>query len=310
VYGNVRSLRTHGAAAVVGTVGDVGPSSARFSGTVDPFDLDGASFHFLVEAVGSPFSAVSAELPVAAGSGPRQVSATVAGLRPGQPYTVRLVATAGGVAAASAPVSFQTPPLGAVAPMPEGRSIATPYGCGAPAIAAPKGSVREGDVVTLSGSDLGVGGTVLVAGSRAVASRWSASAVSFVVPEVGAGKVAVSVNCGRASNGVELSVAAAPSNVFRLGSGKVKGSSAAVAVALPGRGTVVGTGKYLVKSTKKVTKAGSVSVQLRLTAAGKRALVKSRSGALKVTAQVRYTPALGSGRTLSKVITFKRGGSR
>ena len=98
--------------------------------------------------------------------------------------------------------------------------------------------------------------------------------------------------------------------MFRLGAGTVKGSSAAVAVALPGAGTVVGTGKYLAKSTVKVKKAGSVSVQLRLTAAGKRALAKSRSGALKVTVQVRYTPTGGSGRTLSKSITFKRGGSR
>jgi hypothetical protein len=177
-------------------------------------------------------------------------------------------------------------------------------------LTAPVARVREGDVVTLRGSDLGVGGTVVVGGSWARTSGWSASSVSFVLPEVGAGKVAVSVNCGKASNSVELSVTAAPSNVFRLGAGTAKGSKAAVAVALPGAGTVVSTGKYLVKSTVTVKKVGRASVQLRLTAAGRRALARSRSGALKVTAQVRYTPTGGSGRTLSKSITFKRGGSR
>jgi hypothetical protein len=310
VYGNVRSLKTEGPSAVFGGVTDVGPSSASLSGTIDPFDLDGASFHFLVEGVGSPFSVVSAERPVAAGSGPRSVSAPVTGLPPGQRFTVRLIATAGGVIGASAPVSFQTSQFGALAPPEPGRSTVTPYGCGSPMIAVPAVRVREGDVVTLSGSDLGVGGTVLVGGLRATASRWSPSSVSFVVPEVGAGKVSVSVSCGRASNSVELTVAASASNLFRLGVGAVKGSSGAVAVALPGPGTVVSTGRYLAKSTVKVKKAGSLSVQVRLTAAGRRALARSRSGALKVTVRVWYTPAGGSGRTLSTSVSFKRGGSR
>jgi hypothetical protein len=310
VYGKIRTLRTGAPAAVVSGVADLAPSSATFNGTVDAFDLGAASFHFLVEGVGSPFSAVSAELPVAAGSGPRQVSAPVTGLPPGQRFTVRLLATAGGVTETSAPVSFETPKHAALAPPEQGPSSATPYGCGAPVITAPAARVREGEVVTLRGSDLGVGGTVLVGGSRARSSSWSASAVSFVMPAMDAGKVAVSVNCGKASNSVELTVAAAASSVFRLGAGTVKGSSGAVAIALPGAGTVVSTGKYLAKSTVKVKKAGSVSIQLRLTAAGKRALAKARSGSLKVAVRVRYTPTGGSGRTLSKSITFKRGGSR
>jgi hypothetical protein len=310
VYGKVRSLRTGGPAAAVSAVADLRPISASFNGSVDPFDLDGASFHFLVEGVGSPFSAASAETSVSAGSGPRQVAAPVTGLQPGQRYTVRLLATAGGVTESSAPVSFQTPELGAVTPVPEGPSSPSPYGCVAPTIATLKGPVREGAVVTLHGSDLGLGGTVSVNGSRVRSTSWSASSVSFVVPEVGAGKVPVRVSCGRASNSVELAVTAAPSNMFRLGAGAVKGSSAAVAVALPGPGKVVTTGKYLAKSSVKVKKAGRLSVQVRLTAAGKRALAKSRSGAVKVTVQVRYTPTGGPGRTLSKSITFKRGGSR
>jgi hypothetical protein len=309
-YGKVRTMRTAGPAVVAGAVSGVGPSSVTLGGTVDVFDLGAASFHVLVEGVGSPFSAASAELPVPAGSGPQPVSAPVSGLRPGQRYTLRLVASAGGATAASAPVSFQAPELGAVAPVPPPSPNPSPYGCVMPAIIAPTGSVRAGDVVTLSGSDLGVGGTVLVGGAQATVSRWSASSVAFELPEASAGKVPVSVSCGKASNSVELSVTAAPSNVFRLGVGTVKGSSGAVAVALPGAGTVVTTGKYLSKSTVKVKQAGRASVQLRLTAAGKRALAKARSGSLKVTAQVRYTPAGGSGRTLSKSVTFKRGGSR
>jgi hypothetical protein len=310
VHGKVRSLRTQGPAAAVSGMADVGPSSASFSGSVDPFDLDGASFHFLVEAVGSPFSAVSAELPVPAGSGRRQVSAAVTGLPPGQRFTVRLLATAGGATEASAPVSFQTPRNGALAPVPGPSSNPSPYRCAAPALAVPKGAVRAGDVVTLRGSDLGVGGTVLVGGSRVQTSSWSSLSVSFAVPEVKAGKVPVSVSCGRSSNSVELSVKTTPSSVFRLGGGAVKGSSGAVAVALPGAGTVVATGKYVSKSTVKVKKAGSVSVQVRLTTAGRRTLARSRSGALKVTLRIRYTPTGGTGRTLTKSMTFKRGASR
>jgi hypothetical protein len=310
VYGKVRSVRTGGPSAVLGGAGELEPSSATFSGTVDSYDLGAATYHVLVEGAGTPFSAVSAELPVPAGSGPQRVSASVAGLAPEQRFTARLVASAGGVTEASAPVSFTTPALGPVASVPEGRSSASPYGCGSPVIASLTARVRVGDVVTLAGSDLGVGGTVLVGGSRAHAERWSSTAVAFVVPDSVSGSVAVSVNCGHASNSVDLTVAAAAGNLFRLGASVVKGSSGAVSVALPGAGTVVSTGKYLAKSTKKVTKAGSVSVQLRLTAAGKRALAKSSSGALKVTAQVRYTPTGGSGRTLTKSITFKRGGSR
>jgi hypothetical protein len=245
VYGPIRAFRTGEPSAVLSGVGDLGPSSATMSGTVDSYDLGAATYHFLVEGVGTSFSTVSAELPVPAGSGPRTVTAPVAGLPSGQRFTARLIATAGGAITASAPVSFQTPELPALLRAAEPSSNPAPYGC---------------------------------------------------------------VSCGRSSNRVEP--AATPSNVFRLGASAVKGSSAAVAVGLPGAGTVVSTGKYLVKSTVKVKKAGGVSVQLRLTAAGKRALAKSRSGALKVTVRVRYTPVGGSGRTLSKVITFKRGGSR
>jgi hypothetical protein len=223
----------------------VGPLSASFSGTVDPLDLGAASYHVLIEAVGSPFSAITAEQPVPAGSGPRTVTAAIAGLPPGQRFTARLIATAGGVTEASGPVSFQTPELGALPRAVEPSSNPAPYGC---------------------------------------------------------------VSCGWASNRVGLS--ATPSNVFRVGASAVKGSSGAVAVALPGAGTVVSTGKYLARSSMKVKKAGSVSVQLRLTAAGKRVLAKSRSGALKVTVRVQYTPVGGTGRTLSRSITFKRGGSR
>ena len=138
VYGNVRSLRTGGPSAALGGAGDLGPSSATFSGTVDSYDLGAATYHFLVEGVGSPFSTVSAELPVPAGSGPRTVAASVAGLPSGQRFTARLIATAGGRDRGQR--AGELSDAGARSRWRRVRrpsSNPSPYGCGAPVLAAP-----------------------------------------------------------------------------------------------------------------------------------------------------------------------------
>jgi hypothetical protein len=307
VNGPTRTFRTLGPVATIGGFSAVAPTSVTLSGSADPRDLPGGSYRFRVAAVGSGFETTSAEAAVPAGSGARSVSATVSGLPAGKTFTARLVASAGGASDYSEEITFSTPelPKPGVVPVPE--FAATPYGCGAPSLDALTGVRRPGEVVTVSGHDLGTGGTLMLGGDRVATTSWSSTAVRFVVPRGAAGVLAVSVSCGRRSNGVALTVAAA-SNAIRLGKATIKGSRATVSVKAPGAGRVSTSGRYVAGSTVTVKKAGTVKAKLRLTKAGQRALKRSHRLALSV--RVRFVPDGGNGRTETKTITFTRGGVR
>jgi hypothetical protein len=305
--GPTKTLRTLGPVAAIGGFSAVGPTSVTLSGSADPRDLPGGTFRFRVAAVGSGFETTSAELAVPAGSGARPVSATVSGLPAGNTFTARLVASGGGVSDYSEEITFSTPEL----PKPGTPAVpefaATPYGCGAPSLDALKGVRRPGELVTVSGHDLGTGGTLMLGGDRVATTGWSSTGVRFVVPRGASGVLAVSVSCGRRSNGVALTVAAA-SNAIRLGKATIKGSRATVSVKAPGAGRVSTSGRYVAGSTVTVRKAGTVKAKLRLTKAGQRALKRSHRLALSV--RVRFVPDGGDGRTETKTITFTRGGVR
>ena len=233
--GPTRTFRTLGPVATIAGFSAVGPTSVTLSGSADLRDLPGGSYRFRVAAVGSSFEATSAELAVAASSGARPVSATIAGLPAGKTFTARLVASAGGASDYSEEMTFSTPELPApgVAPVPVFG--ASPYGCAAPRLDALNGVRHAGDVVTVTGSDLGSGGTLTLGGERVASTSWSSTAVRFAVPRGALGTVGVSVDCGRRSNGVALSVARA-SNAIKLGKAAVSGSRATVSVRVPGAG--------------------------------------------------------------------------
>jgi hypothetical protein len=305
--GPTRTFRTLGPIATIGGFSAVRPTSVTLTGTADPRDLADGTYRFRVAAVGSGFEATSEELAVAAGSGARSVSATVSRLPAGRTFKARLVASAGGASHYSEEITFSTPELAApgVEPVPEFG--ASPYGCGAPRLDALSGVRRPGDVVSVSGSDLGTGGTVMLGGERVAGASWSSTSVRFAVPRGASGRLAVSVECGRRSNGVALTVVGA-SNVITLGKATINGSRATVSVKVPGAGRLVTSGRYVAGSTVKVGKAGAAKAKLRLTAAGRRALRRSHRLALIV--RVRFVPDGGDGRTESKPITFKRGGVR
>ena len=107
--GPTRTFRTLGPVAAIAGFSAVGPTSVTLSGSADLRDLPGGSYRFRVAAVGSSFEATSAELAVAAGSGARPVSATIAGLPAGKTFTARLVASAGGASDYSEEITFSTP---------------------------------------------------------------------------------------------------------------------------------------------------------------------------------------------------------
>jgi hypothetical protein len=306
--GPTRTFRTLGPIATIGGLSALEPTSVTLTGSADLRDIPGGTYRFRVAAVGSNFETTSAELAVPDGSGARPVSASVSGLPAGKTFTARLVASAGGASDYSEEITFSTPELvkPGVAPVPEFG--ATPYGCGAPRLDALNGAPRRvGDVVTLAGGDLGTGGTLLLGGDRVASTSWSSTAVRFTVPRGASGTLAVSVDCGRRSNGVALRVASA-SNIIRLGKASVSGSRATVSVRVPGAGRVSTSGPAVAGSTVKVKKAGTVKAKLRLTAAGQRALKHNHRLALSV--RVRFVPDDGDGRTLTKTITFTRGGAR
>jgi hypothetical protein len=305
--GPTKTFRTLGPVAAIGGFSAVGPTSVTLTGTADPRDLTGGTYRFRVSAVGSGFEATSAEVAVPEGSGARPVSATVSGLPAGKTFTARLVASAGGAAGYSEEIMFSTPelPKAGVVGVPEFG--VSPYGCGAPSLDALKGVRRPGEVVTVSGRDLGTGGTLMLGGDRVPGASWLSTAVRFTVPRGASGTFAVSVDCGRRSNGVALTVAAS-SNTIKLGKATVNGSRATVSVRVPGAGRLSTSGRSVVGSTVKVTKAGSAEAKLRLTKAGQRALKRGHRLALSV--RVRFVPDGGDGRTETKTITFTRGGAR
>jgi hypothetical protein len=307
VNGPTKTFRTLGPVATIGGFSSVAPTSVTLTGSADPRDLAGGTFRFRVAAVGSSFETTSAELAVPAGSGARSVSASVSGLPAGKTFTARLVASAGGASDYSEEITFGTPELAAPGVVPVPEFGATPYGCGAPIVDALKGVRRPGELVAVSGRDLGTGGTLTLGGDRVATTSWSSTGVRFTVPRSASGTLAVSVDCGRRSNGVALTVAAASNNI-KLGKATIKGSGATVSVKAPGAGRVSTAGRYVAGSTVKVKKAGTVKAKLRLTKAGQRALKRSHRLALSV--RVRFVPDGGDGRTETKTITFKRGGAR
>ena len=96
--------------------------------------------------------------------------------------------------------------------------------------------------------------------------------------------------------------ATSPPSRFAVGVGK----GAALRVTVPGRGVVSIRGKGVRTVTKRPSAAGTTTVRLRLSKAGKRRLANSRSGKLRRKVTISYRPAGGSERSVTRSVTFKR----
>ncbi|MET0600857.1 MAG: fibronectin type III domain-containing protein, partial [Baekduia sp.] len=101
----------------------------------------------------------------------------------------------------------------------------------------------------------------------------------------------------------------APSNRFTLKS-KVAGTSLALTVGVPGKGTLTASGSQLGSVIKRPAIKGDVRLTLRLTAAGRAALKRAKSKQLRTRVTVRFTPSGGAVHAVTRTITFKRGGAR
>ncbi len=283
-------------------------TQAIVGGTVDTYGKDG-TYRFAVDALDGSYTTTTDAQPVPAGDGPHGVGVALSGLPAGVSFRVVLSVTSNGATTAGDQVVFstvalQTPPVSPPSG-PDG-----PYGCGAPVLNAYNSHPHPGDIIAITGSDLGVGGTVALGGTPVMPSHWSASGFSLEIPDDASGSLALTVNCGRVSNTIAVAIYQAPSNRFTIAKSAVKGAVATLTLKLPGVGKVTTSGAHTAAKTTTITKAGTRTVKVALTKAGKKSLAKAKSRKLKVTVRVSFTPVGGTAASVSRTLTFKRASGR
>ncbi len=97
-----------------------------------------------------------------------------------------------------------------------------------------------------------------------------------------------------------------PSNKFTLGAAKPQGTAVALKVTVPGPGTLAASGKDLKKTKASPRRAGTLSLKLKLSGAGQKAL--KRHHKIKIKVKVIFTPSGGKANTATKTVTFKAKG--
>ena len=283
-------------------------SSATLQGAADTHDLTG-SYHFVLTATEGSFTASTPEQPLSAATGARPVSTPISGLPSGQGLRVRLVVSSNEASETSTAVSFTTaspPPEGFPAP-PSAGSL---YGCASPKLNPVNGVIKPGATITITGSGLGLEGSVLLGETSLIPTGWTPSGFTIEVPTDATGTLDLTVNCGAASNTVAVTVAASgvPLNTFTLAKRSVKGATATFTVELPGAGTLQSSGSRIKSTSAKVPAAGAQTVHVALNRAGVKALAKARKRSLAVRVQLRFTPTGGTTASQTTSVTFKRKG--
>ena len=266
------------------------------AGKVNTFGQTG-SYHFDVWSLDSSYRSATAERPVAGNASAERVSAAVGGLPVGETFVVQLTVASNDSIGVSDLVTFDTAEVPRVFPPPPATSA---YGCGSPRLNAYGGRPKPGDTITISGQDLGVGGSVVLGDRSLDPTDWSASGLKVAVPEDASGTLALTVNCGHRSNTIAVQIASKSSRKFAVGSLSAKArKKASRSGLLPLRVFASSTGRVtlIAKATlgKKATQVGRVSKRVK---AGKmtqvnvslnsRARKRLRSGKkLHVTIEVR-----------------------
>ncbi len=279
--------------------------SAMLQGAADTNGLSG-SYHFEVSATEGSYATSTSEQPLPAATGAQPVSAPVSGLPPGQKLNVRLVVRSNEVTDVSEAAFFTTAPL-----PPEGfptpPAASSVYGCNAPKLDPFNRRPAPGSTIAISGSDLGMAGSVLLGEDSLIATSWSSSGFTIEVPADATGTLGLSVNCGRASNTIAIATSTArlPSNDFSTGKATVKGSTATLSVTLPGPGKLQASAAKTKGATLTVAKAGTRTLKLSLSRAGVKALSKAKRRTLAVKVQLRFTPTGGQPATRTATLSFK-----
>jgi uncharacterized protein YegP (UPF0339 family) len=99
-----------------------------------------------------------------------------------------------------------------------------------------------------------------------------------------------------------------PSNQFTVRPAIANGTAATLKVNVPGPGTISASGKQLKAVTVGSKGAGKVTLKLKLTGAGLKALNKAKGHKLTIKVKITFKPIGGSPGTTNKAVTFKKNG--
>jgi hypothetical protein len=176
-------------------------TSAIVTATVDTKGRAG-TYHFT--ATSGSFVGTSALIDIPAASGPRTVAATIDGLPTQATINVRASILTDGGSAQTDAISFDTLPFDRYDPPPV---IPDPgYGCNAPHLNNYSAKTKPGKTITLTGSDLGIGGVVTFGSTEADSGTWTSGSIQVDVPSNAKGTAKVTANCGKASNTIDVKV--------------------------------------------------------------------------------------------------------
>jgi hypothetical protein len=276
-------------------------STATLAGTADTHGLVG-SYRFELSSINSSYTTSTSEQPVEGGAGAQPVTVSVSGLPAGETFRVQLVVTSDDATDYSDQITFATAPAPPVTP----PAPAAVYGCAAPTINAYDARPKPGDTIKITGSDLGAGGIVVLGSTPVTPSDWSPEGFSFHIPSAATATLPLMINCGHVSNTIAIATYQVPDNRFAITKSVVKGAAARLTLKLPGVGKVQISGSRITAGTMTITKAGAVTIKVKLSAAGASALKKAKSRRLLATVRIRYTPAGGTPSTQTSELTFKR----
>jgi hypothetical protein len=289
--------------AATGAVTGVTPSAASFAGSYDTKGHAG-SYQFIIGSSTSPYLAQTDPVTV---SGSGTASGALVNLPAGQTYHVRLAVRSDGATVLGDAVTFITPAQPTVAPPSPVKTTTAigPYGCAAPVLDAYNAHPKAGDTISITGTDLGVGGNATLGTNPAAASAWSAGGFTITIPDDATGSLPLTVNCGAVSNTITIQIYQAPSNTFTATAKAGKTPSAVtVSAKVPGPGSISVSGSNVKTASKHAGAAGTTTLKATLTNKATKSL--KRHHQLTVAISVRFTPTGGTGKTVSKSVTFIR----
>jgi hypothetical protein len=283
----------------------VSTSSATLVGEVDTHGRPG-TYRFDVTSLNSAYQSSTAERPVAGNDGVERVNVSVDGLPAGETFVVRLVVTSNDSTTLSDQVTFATASVPTVFPPPPTGDGASSYGCTAPHLDSYNAKPKPGDTITVSGQDLGAGGTAILDDRSIVPADWTASGFELEIPDDATGTLGLTINCGKRSNTIAIAIYKRPSNRFSIANTTVTGAKATLSVKVAGPGKLTSRATKAKPGRVTIGKARGARLVVRLNRAGIRALRKSKTGRLKVPLRVRYLPAGGKSATKTVTVTFNR----
>jgi hypothetical protein len=281
----------------------ISTNAATVNASATTFGAAG-TYHFEVAALDGSYQVVTADRALAAVADPQPVTVSLTGLPAGQTFGVQLVVTSSEATSYSDLITFGTAPDSPVVPPLPETDPTTVFGCTTPRIDAYNKHPRPGDVITITGRDLGLSGTAAVGDETFTPAEWNQTAFKVQVPDQATGTLPLTVNCGRVSNTIALAVYQVPDNRFSVPGRFTTATTARLVIRVPGAGKIETTGTRTTTTKTTVKKAGELTLTVKLDRAAIKALNKTKTHSLKAKVTVRYTPAGGKPATKTLTITY------